>query len=388
MHWRHRRSEKNKLPTRAGLVVALGFDRPQGLRVAVVFATIALDASAVLLQAFALITLDVVLQPAGVALEVLEAACAAAACAVSGTRLGARRVDKVQRLEVRFVGVSTGKSARRVAFGGQFDHIAEIVLGGDVVEGTHESHGVGVLAGVASQVRLDFERSVALGTHMSGFLAVVEQLVLHLDFLGFELWRIGDSALPHLRNRSHGWQLNVARSKVGGHRTVLHEELVHEQSQQLAAAGGWGVGVWRSSKVLEGLRRLVEANHVERKVRLWRLNLLLVAQHGGLVGRRKGWSQGEIRHGEVEPPRCRLLKLHREVELWLFGRSEVVVEEFDLVISQGELEVVSGTQVGSSTSGVADPVDLGAQERWKEALAEKVFLEEGSEGKGKWRAVA
>lgn len=119
---------------------------------AVVLAAVALDASAVLLQAFALITFNVVLQPAGVALEVLEAACAAAACAVSGTRLGARRVDEVQRLEVRFVGVSTGKTARRVAFGGQLDHIAEIVLGRDVVKGTHESHGVGVLASVASQV--------------------------------------------------------------------------------------------------------------------------------------------------------------------------------------------------------------------------------------------
>lgn len=119
---------------------------------------------------------------------------------------------------------------------------------------------------------------------MSGFLAVVEQLVLNLDFLSLELWRIRDSALPDLGNRSHGWQLDVARSKVGGHGTVLHEELVHKQSQQLAAASGWGVGVWRSSEVLEGLRGLVEANHVERKVRLWRLDLLLVAQHGSLVG--------------------------------------------------------------------------------------------------------
>lgn len=50
-----------------------------------VLAAVALDASAVLLQAFALVTLNVVLQPSGVALEILKASRTTTACAVSGT---------------------------------------------------------------------------------------------------------------------------------------------------------------------------------------------------------------------------------------------------------------------------------------------------------------
>lgn len=51
--------------------------------------------SALVLQPFALVTFNVILQPSGVALEILKASRATTACTVSGTRLGARRVNEV-----------------------------------------------------------------------------------------------------------------------------------------------------------------------------------------------------------------------------------------------------------------------------------------------------
>lgn len=329
-----------------------------------------------------------VLQPAGIALKVLEAACAAAACAVSGTRLSSRRVDEVQRLKVGFVSVSAGKSAGRMAFGGQFDDIAKAVLGRNVMERTHECHSVGVLTGMACQVRLDLEGGITLRTDVSGLLAIFVLLRLNLDLLDIDLGEIRVSAFSGGRHRCHRRQLDVAGRKVGGHGTVLDEKLVHEQNQQLAGAGHGGVCDWRSSKVLESLGRLVEADHVKRKMGFGWVKFLREAQHGSLVGRGDRSSQRQIKHGEVEPPWSQLVEIHREVELRLFSGSEVIVKKLNLVVAQGKLKIVRSTGVGGQAAGVPDPVDLGPQNRWEEGRTKKVFLEKGSEGKRKGRAVA
>lgn len=163
----------------------------------------------------------------------------------------------------------------------------------------------------------------------------------------------------------------------------------------------------------------VQANHVERKVGLGRLEarlrkivrvgegaqvmVVVVWVRGDgrrLVGRRKRGRGREVRHrGEVKPPRSQIsvwngrqLQVSREAvvglrRLFTLG-SQVVVKKLYLVVAQGKLQVVSGTRVSSVLAGVADPRYRGSGKGRKQAIIEleNVGLEETGDGKRRGRA--